>query len=234
MARRHAGRLMAARFALYYAPDIDDELHQAASAWLGRDADSNAPCPQPDLPDGAAVTREAGIYGFHATLKPPMRLREGAGWDDLLAATKALAATIPAFDLPRLRVADLHGFLALREAAPSPELQALADVCVAGVDHLRQLPDADELAKRRKSKLSPVMDANLIRWGYPYVFATWFFHMTLTRRLTDAERAIWLPAAEAHFAAAIAQPRRVRAITVFSQALPGAPFVIAVRVPLAG
>lgn len=224
---------MAARFALYYAPELDDCLHDVASAWLGRDADSNAPCAQPDLPHIAAITRDAGIYGFHATLKPPMRVRDGVTWDDLLADTSALAATIPTFDLPRLAVADLHGFLALREIAPSPELQALADACVAGIDHLRQPPDPDELAKRRKSKLSPAMDANLVRWGYPYVFATWFFHMTLTRRLTDAERALYMPAAEAHFAVALAVPRRVSAITLFSQAKPGAAFVIAARVPLA-
>ena len=33
-------------------------------------------------------------------------------------------------------------------------------------------------------------DAMLVRWGYPYVFDTWFFHMTLTRRLSDAEKSI--------------------------------------------
>lgn len=223
---------MTARFALYYAPDITDPLHHAASAWLGRDADSNAPCTQPDIPGIAGVTGDAGNYGFHATLKPPMRLRDGVTWDDLLAETTALSATIPAFDLPRLAVADLHGFLALRETAPSTDLQALADACVAGLDHLRKASDADELAKRRQSRLSPAMDANLVRWGYPYVFATWFFHMTLTKRLTDAERAIWLPAAEAHFAAALARPRRVTAITLFAQAKAGAPFVIAAQVPL--
>ena len=225
---------MAVRFALYYAPETTDPLHVAASGWLGRDADSNAACEQPDLPEIAAITSDAGRYGFHATLKPPMALRDGVTWDDLLAETTALAATVPAFDLPRLAVADLHGFLALRETAPSPELQALADACVAGVDHLRQPPDAGELARRRKSPLSPVMDANLLRWGYPYAFATWFFHMTLTRRLTEAERKIWMPAAEAHFAAALAMPRRVAAITLFSQASAVAPFVIAERIPLAG
>ena len=214
---------MPARVALYYAPDANDPLHLAAASWLGRDADSNAPRPQPALPalpDLPAITADARNYGFHATLKPPMRLRDGAGWDDLLHTTRAIAATIPAFDLPPLRVADLHGFLALREAEPSPELQALADACIAGADS-------------RKSKLTPAQDATLMRWGYPYAFATWFFHMTLTRRLTPAERQALLPAAQVHFAAALAQPRRVTAITVFTQATADAPFSIAARVPLA-
>ena len=162
-----------------------------------------------------------------------MHLRGGATWDDLLKATSSIAAATPAFDLPPLRVADLHGFLALREATPSPELQALADACIAGADALRAPPSTEELARRRKSSLTPAQDATLLRWGYPYAFATWFFHMTLTRRLTPDERRLLLPAAEAHFAAALAVPRRVTAITIFTQAAPGAAFTIAERIPLA-
>lgn len=225
---------MVARVALYYAPEVDDPLHIAASHWLGRDADSNAPRRQPEVADLPTITAEAANYGFHATLKPPMRLRESASWADLLEATRGIAAATPAFDLPALRVADLHGFLALRETVPSPELQALADACVAGADALRAPASADELARRRKSRLSPAEDATLARWGYPYAFATWFFHMTLTRRLTAAERAVLQPAAEAHFAAALAVPRRVTAIAVFTQAATGGPFVIAERIALAG
>ena len=224
---------MPARVALYYAPECADPLHVAAAHWLGRDADSNASCPQPALPNLAAITTDARSYGFHATLKPPMHLRGGATWDDLLKATSSIAAATPAFDLPPLRVADLHGFLALREATPSPELQALADACIAGADALRAPPSTEELARRRKSSLTPAQDATLLRWGYPYAFATWFFHMTLTRRLTPDERRLLLPAAEAHFAAALAVPRRVTAITIFTQAAPGAAFTIAERIPLA-
>jgi hypothetical protein len=222
------------RVAFYYAPAEDDPLWIDAARWLGRDPASGAVLAQPDLPDIAAVTVEARLYAFHATLKPPMRLRDGAGWDDVLAAAEAVAAGIPPFDLPTLAVADLFGFLALRETAPSPELQAFADACVAGADHLREPPDADELAKRRRGGLPPAQDANLVRWGYPYVFATWFFHMTLTRRLTTAERAIYRPAAEAHFAAALARPRRVVDVCLFTQPATGAPFTLAARLPLRG
>jgi hypothetical protein len=187
------------------------------------------------LPDIAAITEEARGYGFHATLKPPMRLRDGVGWDEVMRVARAIGASVPAFDMPRLRVADLHGFLALREAAPSPELQALADACVAGADHLRAPASEAELARRRRSGALPVaQEANLVRWGYPYVFATWFFHMTLTRRLTPAERAVYLPAAEAHFAAAVGAARRVESVCLFTQAGPGAAFVLAERIRLAG
>ena len=222
----------AARVALYYAPQIDDPLFTAGAAWLGRDPETNAPRQQLDLPDIHAITADARHYGFHATLKPPMRLRDGTTGEDLVTEVRAVAAGIPAFDLPTLAVSDIHGFLALRETTPSPALQSLADACVAGIDTFRAPASPEELARRRRNGLPPVQDANLVRWGYQYVFATWFFHMTLTRRLTPEEQALWRPAAEAHFAPALAKPRRVTDIALFVQSAADAPFVIAERIKL--
>lgn len=225
---------MAMRVGLYYAPAADDPLWAAGTRWLGRDPETNAPMPQPALPDIAAITEDARGYGLHATLKPPMHLCDGCGWDDVLAATRAVAASVPAFELPRLAVTDLGGFLALCETAPSACLQAAADACVAGLDHLRAPPSDAELARRRARALPPAQEANLRRWGYMYVFATWQFHITLTRRLTAEEKAVYRPAAEAYFAEALAMPRRVTELSLFTQAGPGAPFVVAERVRLEG
>jgi hypothetical protein len=145
-----------------------------------------------------------------------------------------VAAAIAPFDLPPLSVQDLHGFLALRETVACPELQALADACVELLDAYRAPPTEAELARRRAGRLSPEQDAMLRRWGYPYVFETWFFHMTLTRRLSPEEKAVFLPAAESWFASALAVPRRVTDVCVFTQAGPDAPFVVAERVRLRG
>jgi len=221
------------RVGLYYAPAADDPLWARAAAWLGRDPASSEPREQPDLPDIAAITAEPRLYGFHATLKPPMTLRDGTSWDEVVAATRAIAAGIPAFALPALAVDELQGFLALRKTTPSPALQALADACVAGADHLRAPPEAAELARRRRNPLTAAQDANLLRWGYPYVFATWIFHMTLTRRLTGEEHARIRPAAAAWFASVLELPRRVQDLCLFVQSGPGAPFVLAERAPLA-
>ena len=221
------------RVALYYAPPIDDPLHDAASAWLGRDAETNAPRRQPDLPDITAITEDARGYGFHATLKAPMRLAEGVSWDRFVSEVEDLAASIRPFDLPRLSVQDVHGFLAIREAEPSHALQALADLCVASIDHLRAPLTETELAKRRKNGLPPAQEALLARWGYTYVFGEFFFHMTLTRRLSAAEKAIYLPAATDYFDAMLDHPRRVTDIAIFTQPSPSAPFTIAQRFSLA-
>jgi putative phosphonate metabolism protein len=220
------------RAAIYYAPAPDDALTIAAAAWLGRNPETGALHRQPDLPGIREITADAALYGFHATLKPPMRLN--GHWSDFLAAARALAARLKPFHLPELAVADLHGFLALRETVPCPPLRALADACVAELDPFRVPPDADELSKRRGAGLSPHHEALLQRWGYPYVFETWQFHMTLTRRLDARERAIFRPAAEAHFAQALSMPRRVTDICIFVQPTPRAPFTIAERLPLRG
>jgi putative phosphonate metabolism protein len=222
------------RVAIYYAPLPDDKLTHASSAWLGRDPATNAPVPQPDVDEIAEITAEPRLYGFHATLKPPMRLAEGSDWTEFLTEIRTTAARIAPFELPPLAVFDLRGFLALQETEPCPALQNLADACVAELDSFRAPLSRDELARRRKANLSAEQDAMLSRWGYPYVFGTWFFHMTLTRRLSDSEKATILPAAESWFAPALAVPHRVEDICLFTQATPGVPFILRQRVKLRG
>jgi putative phosphonate metabolism protein len=222
------------RVAIYYAPPSDDPLTKLSSAWLGRDPSTNAPVPQPTLDGIAEITEEPRQYGFHATLKPPMHLVEGTDWTRFVAAVGDTASDIAPFDLPPLTVADLTGFLALRETNPCPPLQALADACVERLDSFRATPAQAELARRRKANLSAEQDAMLVRWGYPYVFGTWFFHMTLTRRLSATEKTVTLPAAQTWFAPALSIPRRVQDICIFTQAMPGAAFTLAERLRLRG
>lgn len=223
-----------ARVAIYYAPLPDDPLTDLSSAWLGRDPITNAPVAQPGLHGIFEITAEPRLYGFHATLKPPMHLIDTADWPDFVTAVRAMARDIAPFELPRLAVTDLRGFLALRETTHCPALEALADACVERLDSFRAPLSLDELARRRRAHLSPQQDAMLVRWGYPYVFGTWFFHMTLTRRLTDQEKAAVLPVAEAWFAPALETPRRIEDICIFTQSTPGAAFVLADRISLRG
>ena len=219
---------MTARVGVYYAPKTTDPLWAAGCAWLGRDPESGRTIPG----RFDEMTEQPRLYGFHATLKPP--LRPVNAWFELLADATALAARVKPFDLPPLAVMDLGGFLALRETAPCPALHALADACVVDLDAHRTPPDAAELAQRRRSGLPPAQDAMLVRWGYPHVLQTWRFHMTLTRRLTAEERSATQPQAEAHFAAALAIPRRVEEICLFTQRALGAPFMLAERLALGG
>jgi putative phosphonate metabolism protein len=222
------------RLALYWAPAEDDPLHARGSAWLGRDAATGVALPQPavDGIDLAQVTADPRGYGLHATLKPPFRLRHG--YAAARAEAAALAARTAPFDLPPLAVHDLDGFLALRETAPCPALHAFADACVTALDDHRTPPDEAEIARRRPERMTAPQRAHLDRWGYPYVFEEWRFHVTLTRRLAPDEKAALMPAVTAFLGDAPALPRRVAALGLFVQPSPGAPFSIVDRLALRG
>ena len=220
------------RVAIYYAPDPSDPLWSAASAWLGWDAERGAPVPQPAVPGIAGFTAEPRIYGFHATMKPPMRL--ATDYAALVDDVARLARSIAPFHLPTLQVADLSGFLALREATSCPSLQNLADKCVTALDLHRSPLSEAELSRRRGRGLDPAHEANLVRWGYPHVLQAWRFHMTLTRRLAPDEHRVVRTAVETHLAPSLDRPRAVSALTLFTQAALGTPFRIAERIALSG
>lgn len=216
------------RAALYWTPNLGDPLFAAGNAWLGRDPETGATLPQPDVPGIAALTADARRYGFHATLRAPMRLR--AAWPELLDATARIAASQRPFVLPRLQLASVDGFLALTLSAPCPAMDALARACVQGTEAVRAPLNEFELARRRAAPLTARQEELLAAWGYPYVMEEFSFHMTLSDRLNEAQlRALW-PVAEAHFAASLAMPRMVEEIAVFTQG--NGEFLIAERVEL--
>ncbi len=218
------------RIALYYAPAVQDPLWPAACQWLGWDPEHGLAVPGSPVPP--PLTADPAVYGFHCTLKPPMRLC--TDYAAFLHDADQLAARTAAFHMPTLAVAGLSGFLAIRETEPSEPLRRLADACVEQLDRHRAPPTPAELTRRRAQGLSPEREAYLVRWGYPLVFDEWRFHMTLTRRLTGDEHAQYRPLAEAHFAPALPHPRACTHLTVFTQPAPGQHFRIAERLPLRG
>ena len=206
------------RYALYLAPPPGSPLPRRAAAWFGHEA---VPGPPPDR--RRAITASPRRYGFHATLKAPFRLKGGTSAHGLHAAVDAFAKGRTAFPL-RLEVAMLKGFVACRLAAPSPPLQALADEVVRAFDPFRAPPDGAELARRRRSPLTPAQDANLEAWGYPYVFDDFTFHMTLSERLAGEEAERVLAAARDWFGEVLVEPFVVDAIGIFEEKAPGAEF----------
>jgi putative phosphonate metabolism protein len=219
---------VSARYAAYFAPTPDSRWWAFGCAWLGYDAAAGRDVAQPAIPGVsadafAAITAAPRRYGFHATLKPPLRLAAGAGEAHLVAAMEALAAAREPFTLPPLRVGRLGGFLACTTAAHDPRLHALADDCVRELDRFRASATAAELAKREAAGLAPREAAHLARWGYPYVFDTFRFHLTLTGPLAGVPPetvARVSAAAEAAVAALAGEPLACDAVCLFAQ--PGA------------
>ncbi len=216
------------RYAVYWAPETDHPLWSAGCAWLGRDALAAEVGP---APPGRS---EPWRYGFHATLKAPMRLAEGQGLPDLRRALDALAARHAPFALPPLAVGTLGGFVALRLVQEPPALRALADDAVTRLDPLRAALPAAEAARRAQG-LDDEQRALLQRWGYPHVFNRWRFHLTLTDPLPDAARRdAACVAAQRHFAAALAAPALLASVCLFEEPAPRAPLRLVHRCPLRG
>ncbi|HVJ54681.1 MAG TPA: DUF1045 domain-containing protein [Aliidongia sp.] len=218
---------MSTRYALYAVPAAGHPLWIAAARWLGRDAETDIE-ETPHLPPWLEpqrwreITAEAGRYGFHGTLKPPMALAQGEAPDELEAMLGRFAATEPVLPPVRLEVATIAGFVALLPRPPSPGLSSLAGRCVERFDRFRAPASDAELARRRAAGLSSVQETYLERWGYPYVFDQFRYHMTLTSRLSGAERdriAAWL---HDRLAPVLSDPVPLE-LALFVEA-PGAPF----------
>lgn len=255
-----------ARFAVYLAPS--GPFDTLGRQWLGRDAQTGHALARDwvaglgsdgmlcgaggdasqDVITAATVdawTDDPRRYGLHATLKPPFRLARGRSAFALDQAVRVIATSTTPFDLP-LRLGSLRGFLAWQPAdtaiAQGP-LQRLADQCVAQLDAFRAAPTDAERARRMGKGEGACFDvrqqANLDRWGYPYVFDTFHFHVTLTRRLTPeaevrARRALMALAVREEaagrsgmVAALTGAAMPVRAISIFVQPETDAPFVVA-------
>lgn len=221
------------RHAIYFAPEADHPLWAAGCDWLGRPRDGI----------GAGAPARAGVatpwrYGFHATLKAPMRLAPGLDEAGLRAALQGLARQHRAFTLPALAVDRLGGFLALRPVlplAPDHPLRRLADDAVQALDAWRMPLTPAEAQRQLRAAHSPRQQAQVGRWGYAHVLDDWRFHLTLSDDLADSDPALLdrlLQQAQPHFAAALRQPVVCRSLCLFTEPAPGAPFECRARVAL--
>lgn len=219
------------RYAIYFTPGQDDPLARIAASWLGRDPFTSV---QPPALTTASLspaeiayhTASARRYGFHATLKAPFVLaadRTEAELDDALAAFSAASGPVA---LTGLAPARLDGFLALVPDRPSPDLDGFAGDVVKAFEMFRAPLSEADIRRRNPDALSPEEFRNLHRWGYPYVFDTFRFHMTLTGRVADQDLARVRAAIDEVFAPVLAHPVSLDGLALFVEPEPGAPFVV--------
>ena len=230
---------MTARYAIYFCPDAESELYRLGAAWLGYDAMTGADV-LPELPAGLsedawrAATEPPRKYGFHATLKPPFRLADGADEAALFEAVADFAATGAPVALGRLEVRILGGFVALTQTDDPAPVSALAAACVERLDSFRAQADAVEIDHRRRAGLSPQEEQYLRRWGYPYVMDAFRFHVTLTGMLGSGDCARFADLLADRFAAALAAPFTVDSLCLFAQRSEDARFEFRERFVLGG
>jgi hypothetical protein len=220
---------MPERFALYYAPPTSSPLWVRAAQWLGRDP-AGGSVAGPDIPGvGAAhrlaISSSARRYGFHATLKAPMALAPGVTRAVLGDALARFGAERSPVTIGRLKLAQIDGFLALIPVHQTATLtDAVGDV-VAQFDAFRALLSSADRDKRIASGGLNARQIELLdRYGYPYVMEEFRFHMTVTDRLSAADRDPVMAAASAWFAPLLDEIFQLDRIALFHEPESGAPF----------
>lgn len=209
------------RFAIYYAPQPGTLLAEAAASWLGRDhlgLDKKQITPDRlDTRRFFELTRTPCHYGFHGTLKPPFRLAEDKTETDLLHEIREFCSRKRPFLIPTLEVARIGSFLCLRPTEKAAgEITELAGELVEKFDQFRAPMDSTELLRRRKKGLTARQNALLERWGYPYVFKEFRFHLTLSSNVEDeAERDLIEQEARRHFPVRLLTEVAVEGLSIF-------------------
>jgi len=170
------------RVAVYFTPQSCPPLMQAASQWLETSG--------PKVADISAVEMESLLqapnhYGFHATIKPPFRLKTGHTLNDVEKELAAFAKELLPFFLPPLEIARIDNFFCLRPVSDSEAVHNLAAEVVQRFDHFRRPADDKELEHRRAAGLTKRQDHLLLIWGYPYVLDEFRFHLTLTGKIDN-------------------------------------------------
>jgi len=182
----------APRYAIYFVPRADSALYRLGRSLLGYDCYAGTEVEHPrgaGLPDDwADLTAEPRRYGFHATLKAPFRLAAGCDEAAVLGAMREFARMereVPAIQ-PAVRT--IGPFIAVLPRHADAALDRLAADCVVHFDRFRAAPSPEERARRLASPLNERQRANVDRWGYPYVFEDFRFHMTLTGPIREERR----------------------------------------------
>lgn len=213
-------------------------MWRLGSSLLGYDAATGASVPFPAAPpctdpDWRALTEEPRRYGFHATLKPPFALADGTDEAALMTAARTFARDRPAITVGELEVATIGAFTGLVPATSSPAVEVLAADSVRVFDPFRRPLSAADRARRLASPLTARQRDHLDRWGHPYVFEDFRFHMTLTGPLPEPRRQPIRAALALRFA-----PLRagvpVDAVTLFRQERRDLPFRVLERCPFGG
>lgn len=218
---------MTERFAIYFAPSASSNLWERAATWLGRDANDgdlfSGPVAGIDRDRLLNLTQSANRYGFHATLKAPMALAEGASEADLRDALTEFVAQHQPVELGKPTLASLSGFLALT-VDDNERLQDFAAHVVEHFDPFRAPMTIKDREARVSKGLSERQIELLDAYGYPYVFEEFRFHMTLTDRLAEEDAAEITQAAQTWFGPVLDEPLLLDRLSLFHESDTGTPF----------
>jgi putative phosphonate metabolism protein len=222
------------RYALFFTPAHASPLGEFGARWLeGDPAEAAAMIGGALSPEETArMTASPRRYGFHATLKAPFELASDAGASALEELLRAVAHELQPVKGPPLDLSVLGLFVALRPSGAAQDIDRLAAAVVERFDRYRAPLSEEDRRRREAAGLTSTQAALLDRWGYPYVFEEYRFHMTLSDALDPADRRRLIEALGPVVAPLCRDPLVIDAITLMRQPDREARFEPVVRVPL--
>jgi hypothetical protein len=155
---------------------------KAAAQWLGTSSRKIAGISTAEM---EKLLQAPIHYGFHATIKPPFRLKTGYTLNDVEKELATFTKELQPLFLPPLEIARIDNFFCLRPVSGSTAINNLAAEVVRRFDHFRQPSEEKELARRRSVGLSDRQEHLLLKWGYPYVLDEFRFHLSLTGKIDN-------------------------------------------------
>lgn len=221
------------RYAIYFTPPPDSPLALFGASVLGYDSYERADVDYPSI-DGmpakaiAKLTKEPRRYGFHATLVAPFHL-EGSTEADLSSALTEFTDDNYPVDVGSLSVDVIGSFIALQPETKVPKLDRLAATLVRSFDKYRAAPTEADRVRRLTAHLSSRQRQMFSRWGYPYVFDEFRFHMTLTGSLQASELAPIKSALAALYTQSADTHVEVDALSLMRQDKPDSRFFVVAR-----
>ena len=180
------------RYAIYYVPSENSELDLFGKCWLGWDPYKGVETTKSDLSKLPSFKKFSSLvltpkqYGFHGTIKAPFRLKNEYTYNDLENKVREISKQIHSFYFDQLIIKKLGNFIGL---IPTNNLKinAVSNKFVEELDYLRDELSESEIKKRKPHKLTSNQKQMLFKWGYPYVFNEFKFHLTLTSKLNVVE-----------------------------------------------
>jgi putative phosphonate metabolism protein len=207
------------RYALFFTPAEGSPLAAFGRRWLEREPEDAARMVGGALsPEEAArFTAAPRRYGFHATLKAPFAVPPGGNAQALRDAVRDFAREVAPVQGPPLELSVLGAFVALRPSGVAQDIDRLAATVVDRFDRFRAPLSGEDRRRRESVGLTPNQAALLERWGYPYVFEEFRFHMTLSDALEPAERNRLIEALGPVVAPLCREPLVIDAVTLVHQ-----------------
>lgn len=214
------------RYAIYYVPQ-EAALADFGARWLGWDCVTGCrigerrAAPKIGGLTASDITAAPRRYGFHATIKAPFRLRQGAQLPELETAFDALCEGLRAPVLAGLELVPLGRFLALvpvlAQGDDGAALREMASDVVQGLNRFRAPLAAEEIQRRLPARASARQRDLLETYGYVYVQEAFRFHLTLTGRLERAALAQVRDALDEALAPVLPSPFAVNALGLMGE-----------------